>query len=199
MKLKYFILFLILNSYFFSFSQINIDYEISNPSNGKKFYKRLGKVTKLKNGNYLIIKRFNMFVDVFNQELQIISPKNEILKTKEIKNSLVLTAKRINGKTFIFSIDNSGNFKVSELNITNLNIINNPITLTRLIIRKKKSKKVRHFLFPEVIFSDDNSKFALIQRGKSKEDKTLFLFTIRIWNWFMKKKLKLKYQNILLN
>lgn len=181
MKLKYFFLFLILNVSFFSFSQINETYEISKPSTEKKLYKRLGQVTKLENKNYLVIKRHQMLIGVYNQELEIISPKNKVLITKEIKNSLIITSKQIRNKTYLFSINNIGNLDVNEINTKTLNIDKKTITLTKLISRTGKSNKVRHFLIPEIIFSEDNSKFALIQKGKSKKDETLFL-DIRIYN-----------------
>jgi hypothetical protein len=121
----------------------------------------------LNNGD-ILVRNGEAFVDIFKQnqypqQLIRISSTNEIKHIRNIKDTVIFKMGRFGGKPYLFFANATGKLKSVALNGNNLANESNATTLLQLSSQKEKPKKINDFIFPEIFFSKDSSKIAVLQ------------------------------------
>jgi len=168
MKFKI-IIFSLLSLFFFqlNYAQEEVKYEISQYPTKFNFHNKLEDFVKI-NDSLLIVKKGVRMVDVFRQnefpqELQLLNSSNQLLAVREIKDTLIHKVSYHSNKVHMYYSSHNGVLNVQQIDSKNLLNIGSSIPILELKSKKTKPKKISHYAFPEIIFSDDRSKVGIVQ------------------------------------
>ncbi len=115
----------------------------------------------------VLIKTGEAMLDIFKQnvypsELYSISSTNEVKFVRNIKDTVIFKLQLFNDAPYMFFSDISGLLKCVKIDETNLGYAEDFITLIDLYPFKKSPSKINDITFPQIVFSADNSKFAVL-------------------------------------
>ncbi len=168
MKFKI-IIFSLLSLFFLqiNYAQEEIEYEINQHPTKFNFHNKLEDFVKI-NDSLLIVKKGVRIVDVFKQnefpqELQLLNSSNQLLTVREIKDTLIHKISYHSNKVHMYYSSHNGMLNVQQIDSKNLLNIGSAIPILELKSKKTKPKKISHYAFPEIIFSDDRSKVGIVQ------------------------------------
>ena len=121
----------------------------------------------LENGDVLI-RKGEAIVDIFKQnqypqQFVRVSKDNRIKHIRDLKDTVVFKISLLDNKPHLFFADASGKLECMAINSENLSNEAPAKTLLRLNSKKGNPKKINNFIFPEIYFSKDASKFAVLQ------------------------------------
>ncbi len=121
----------------------------------------------LNNGD-IILRKGEAIVDIFKQnqypqQLVRVSKNNLLRQVRDIKDTIIFKVTQLGNRPNLFFTDASGKLKFVNLNPQNLSNESSATTLLQLSSKKAKPKKINDYIFPEIYFSKDSTKFAILQ------------------------------------